>query len=226
MIRRDYILRMIQEFCEILNRINSLKQAEQWRLAGETLDQQFDRLLGVKAQEAGKLTESELLARLIQNEPTWTVRDKTLMLATLLKEAGDLAVAEDRQADGCRQYLQGLHLLLSVSVRGEGSDWPEFVPGVEVFVIALGDSPLPAQTRALLMQHYEQTGEFAKAEDALFELIEMEPGHLDSINFGIAFYERVREQSDAKLDAGKLPRTELEAGLADLRGRKASSNSH
>ena len=50
--------------------------------------------------------------------------------------------------------------------------FPEFVPGVEAIVTALQDQPLPAQTQAMLMRHYEVTGQFAKAEDALYSILD------------------------------------------------------
>ena len=59
------------------------------------------------------------------------------------------------------------------------------------------------------MQHYERSQEFAKAEDALFAMLEAEPGNAGLVEFGVAFYERLRGQSDAALEAGKLPRSEL-----------------
>jgi hypothetical protein len=36
----------------------------------------------------------------------------------------------------------------------------------------LRNDPLPLRTLALLMQHYERTGEFAKAEDELFAMLD------------------------------------------------------
>jgi hypothetical protein len=90
-----------------------------------------------------------------------------------------------------------------------------------MFATALHGSPLPLETQALLMQHYERSGEFAKAEDALFAMLEAEPGNAGLVNFGASFYKRLQGQSDAALAAGNLPRSELEAGLAELRKRGA-----
>src|SRR5437870_1741629 len=168
MIRRDYILRMIEEFIQALARIKSLKKSQQWHDATGSMDEEFKKLVGTDAQGAAQLNETELLARLIQGEPTLAVREKTLMLAALLKEASDLATEQRRDSESRVCYLKGLHLLLDTLARGEIFEFPEFVPRVEAFVAALRDSSLPLQTQALLMQHYERTGEFAKAEDALF----------------------------------------------------------
>jgi hypothetical protein len=51
----------------------------------------------------------------------------------------------------------------------------------------------------------------------------MEPEHAGLVEFGISFYERLRSQTDASLAEGNLPRAELEAGLVELRQRKAGA---
>jgi hypothetical protein len=113
-------------------------------------------------------------------------------------------------------------LLLGILGGEEPSQHPDLVPTVAAFTATLADAPLPAQTQAMLMHHYERTGAFAKAEDALFALLEAAPATPEVVEFGIAFYERLRGQSDAALVTGNLPRPELEAGLAELLSRKAN----
>jgi tetratricopeptide (TPR) repeat protein len=220
MIRRDYILRIIEEFMQALARINSLKQGQRWQEASAALDTEFERLIGAGPQVVSKLTEIELLARLLQGEPTQVIRHKTLMLVALLAEAGDVAAARAQTDESRDCYLKALHLLLDVLGRGEVFECPEFVPKVEMLVSALQNAPLPAQTHALLMQHYERAGEFAKAEDALFALAEDQPDNDAIIEFGIAFYQRLLTQSDAALIDGKLPRNEVEQGLKEFQRRK------
>lgn len=223
MIRRDYILRMVAEFLEVLSRIRALKQGQLWSEAHSTLEEQFQRLAGLGPQAVARLTETELLARLIQGESSLAVREKTLILTALLKEAGDVAAGQRQEEESRACYLKGLHLLLDVLARGEVSDCPQFVPRVEVFVAALEDTLLPLPTLAMLMQHYERTGEFAKAEDALFAMFEREPENRNLVDFGISFYERLRQQSDNQLAEGNLPRAELEAGLAELQSKRAAT---
>ena len=221
MIRRDYILRMIEEFIQALARINALKQGQHWREAAGGVDEEFQRLIGMGSQAVARLTETELLARLICGEPTQAGREKTLILTALFREAGDVAATQGRVEESRACYLKGLHLLLETLTHEEVFAVPEFVPRVEMFAAALHDSPLPLETQALLMQHYERSGQFAKAEDALFAMLEAEPGNAGLVDFGVTFYERLQDQSDASLAAGNLPRPELEAGLAELRKRQA-----
>jgi len=223
MIRRDYILRMIEECIRALARINSLKQGQHWNEASEELDAEFKKLFGDGAQAVARLSETELLARLMQDGPTHTLREKTLILTTLLKEAGDVAAAEDRTEESRECYLKALHLLLDTLARGEVFECPEFVPKVETLKEALQGSRLPLRTHALLMQHYERTGEYAKAEDALFAMLDTEPSNDAIVDFGIAFYQRLLTQSDAALNEANLPRAEVEEGLKELQHRRKRS---
>ena len=222
MIRRDYILRMIEEFFQALSRIKSLKSAREWREADASIEQEFQRLIGIGRKSAAQLSDTELLARLVRGEATLAVPEKTLLLATLLKEAGDVVAEQGRPEDGRTSYLKGLHLLLDTLGRREVFECPQFVPKVEEFVIALGDNPLPLETEARLMQHYERTGEFGKAEDALFAMLDVEPDNGPLLELGISFYRRLEGQSDVHLSDGNLPRAEVEAGLADLNSRKGT----
>jgi hypothetical protein len=222
MIRRDYILRMIEEFAKAIARIRGFKNDQRLLEALSLTEEEFKRISGLDSESVLRLSETELLARLIQNDSEHSVREQMLFLTTLLRETGDIAVAQERLEDGRACYLKGLHLLLDSLARGEAAELPEFVPKVDEFVAALADSELPIQTSALLMEHYERTGQFARAEDALFAILDAEPDNSAAVDFGISFYERLRRQDDVRLDEGNLPRPEVEAGLKELCGRKAA----
>ena len=217
MIRRDYILRMIQEFAEALARIRALKRERKWGEAALLNEAEFKRITGIDSEALRKLSETELIARLIDTEPQLAVREKMFFLTTLLKEAGDISAAEGRLDESRHCYLKGLHLLLDSLSRGDPFEQPEFVPKVDLFVDALDE--IPAQTSALLMEHYERTGQFGKAEDALFAILDGDVDLAPAVNFGISFYERLLGHTDSQLADGNLPRSEVEAGLAELRAR-------
>lgn len=219
MLRRDYILRMIEEFIQAVRRIRSLKNEQQWAEADAAIDDEFRRFLGEGAEKVAQLSETELLAKLVQGEPTQSVKDKTLLLIALLQEAGDLAALQERPFASRTYYLKGLHLLLDVMASGEVYEWPEFVPKVENLLGGLEGAVLPTRTQAMLMHHYERTGQFAKAEDALFAILDAEPAHVQLLEFGLAFYERLQGQADAALNAGNLPRAEVEEGLEEIKLR-------
>jgi hypothetical protein len=216
MIRRDYILRMLQEFLELLSRLRSLKREQRWGEATGVVEDEVRRLLGTDARSVLALSETELLAKLIQAEPPQAMREKMWLVTTLLKEAGDTAAGEGRSEESRAFFLKGLHVLLETLVENDEADFPDFVPRVELFLNALQGAPLPLETHARLMQHYERTGQYAKAEDQLFAMLEAAPAHPGLKELGFGFYKRLQGKTERELSDGGLPREEVEAGLAEL----------
>jgi tetratricopeptide (TPR) repeat protein len=200
-----------------------LKKDQQLGEAVLLTEEEFKRITGLDSESLLRLSETELLAKLIQGEPLHAVREKMFFLTTLLKETGDIAAAQGRADESRACYFKGLHLLLDSLARGDGFEQPEFVPKVDLFVSALADEELPVHANALLMEHYERTGQFAKAEDSLFAILDADPKNVVALDFGISFYERLLEQGDAQLTEGNLPRNEVEAGLEELRERKTNA---
>jgi len=222
MIRRDFILRQLEQFAAMLARITGLAKNEQWQEASAATGGELQRLVGVDARALLSLSETALLARLIESEPAFAVESKIFMLATLLKTQGDLLASQGRADESREFYLKGLHLLFETFGQVDASERPDFVPTIEAFLTALRDAPLPVTTNAMLMHHYERIGEFARAEDALFEILDAEPAKPELLEFGREFYQRLLRLDDTVLALGNLPRTEAQAGLAELDGRKSS----
>jgi hypothetical protein len=223
MLRRDYILRMVQEAAELLSRIRSLKNEERWSEARVDVNAKLQTLVDANVQTVVKLSKTELLARVIRDESTLAVKEKTVFVSALLKEAGDIATAEHHAEEARSCYLKGLDLLLDVLREGDTYEFPEFMPRVEMFVCALADTVLPLSTQPTLMQHYERTGQFGKAEDCLFSILESGPDNMEALDFGIAFLKRLESQSDGNLISGNLPREEVQSSLAELQARRVAA---
>ncbi len=221
MIRRDYLLRQIEEFVAVMTKLLGLAKNEQWEEASTVVGGQFNAIAGANADELLRMSDTELLVQLVQDGPTHLLESKIFLLATLFKAQGDVLAGQGKLEESGPYYLKGLHLLLDTFARNEMTKRPDFVPTVDSFLIALHDTPLPLNTNVMLMRYHEQNGEFAKAEDALFAVIEAGTPNIELLNFGIVFYQRLMGHSDRTLVAGNLPREEVKAGLAGLEKHKA-----
>ena len=124
-----------------------------------------------------------------------------------------LSKSSSRQQSPLR--LKALHLLLQAALRSEDVDWPQFVPTIDILAQDLNEV-LPVQTHALLMQHFERSGQFAKAEDSFHAALELFPDSPALRQLGISLYQRLLTKSDTALEAGNLPRDEVETGLKGL----------
>lgn len=218
MIRRDFILRMIEEWGRALAQIRALRQSGRAPAAQEAVDAECQKLSGAGVAEILRLSDAELLARVAPGQFAQTVHLRTLAIVTWLREAA--AGAGDGKPEEAREiYLRALRLLLQVLAQEDPFNFPEFVPTVESLVTALQAKPLPPAVLALLMRHYEETGQFAKAEDALFLMLDQLGTDRELVQLGRGFYARVLRHSDAALLAGNLPRKEAEQGLHEFTNR-------
>ncbi|HUD47761.1 MAG TPA: DUF6483 family protein [Candidatus Baltobacteraceae bacterium] len=216
MIRRDFIVRMIEEMGRALAQIRALRRSGRSDAARQVVDSECEKLAALGVTGIVGLSQTELLARVSEGQLAQTVHLRTSAVVTLLREAAEIGGDEDKPEEARKLYLKALHLLLEVLSQEDPAGFPEFVPGVEALVTALSAEPLPVETLTILMRHYEATGQFAKAEDALFSILDAVAADSAVIGFGRAFYERTLRRSDAALVAGNLPRSEALQGLSEL----------
>ena len=80
MIRRDYILRLVEQFVQALSKIQGFKKEQQWGDAEVALDEEFQRLIKRGAGGVGALSLTELLSQLIEGEPTQAVQMKSFIV--------------------------------------------------------------------------------------------------------------------------------------------------
>jgi tetratricopeptide (TPR) repeat protein len=219
MIRRDYLLRMIEQCVQALARSLRLTKEGSFTEARAEIDESLRTLSGLDSDRLAGLSEAELMALLLRGEPTQVLREKCFLMAALLRQAGDVHAAESRAAESRACYLKALNLQLEILLREGPFEFPEYAPGIDVLVKSLEGELLPLATNAGLMQYHESIGQYAKAEDALYRMLETEPSNRAAIEFGVLFYERLRRRTDEELASGNLPRPEVESGLAELKSR-------
>jgi hypothetical protein len=75
------------------------------------------------------------------------------------------------------------------------------------------------------VDRYMRSGEYAKAEDVLFDALDCFPLDPAVVERGLTMYEQLATLNDSDLAAGNLPREEVAAGLAELRARRSTGAS-
>lgn len=240
MFQNDYVMRMIEQFSQAIAALLGLKQKKNPSEALELNGKLFKRLFGLNPNLVRVLSERDLIDLL-----SWegeAPQEKLLMMATLLKEEGELNGMLEKPDAMYRFSLKALNLtLIAASARIE-SEWLDVGKQIDELTEALKDCELPRDTKEMLWVYYGDAGRFADAEDILFELLELEPaeenvGHpandsysnADLDNSTVAdnrskllaeaesFYERLLGLRDDVLEAGRLPRDEVKDSLASIR---------
>lgn len=221
MIREDYILAWIKRYVRWLAEIAGFTRVSDHEAALRRIDLALRTLLDTGPDSVTSLGDGEILARLTLGEPSQLVQDKCTVLAALLHQLGIVCLAKEQPGQARDCFVKALHLVLGMKLRAEGTQLADFAPTVQDLVERLKPFELSPRTYAALMVHYENEGQFAKAEDALYALLDAAPANRDALEIGLGFYSRLEALGDETLAAGDLPRAEVQAGLADLRQRNS-----
>lgn len=215
MVRQDYIIRMIEKFAQLLAQIVGRNEAGEHDEAHRLIAASTDELVGLSLEEALASGDATLISRLISGKSPMEARERCFMLVTLMAQAGETF---GRQGDLEKRracLLKALNLQLAIASFADEDVVPDYVPRVDALLLELRDEPLPPALLAALMRFHESQGQFAKAEDRLFELLERVERRGPVLELGNAFFHRLLARDDESLERGGLPRGEVEAGLAE-----------
>lgn len=214
MLRRDYLVRMIEEMTEVLGKVFMLKQQKRKVEVLWALDELFKGQFRLSSQLLENLSAKDIV-RLFQTGGE-VEADKLQSLARLLKEEGDVYEISGEPDEGASRWLKSLHLYLTAAFHGaERSLWGIHAAIFELQAL-LKSYRLPPDTEWLVLHWEESEGRYDLAENALYRLLE--EGHATKEDAS-GFYQRLLMLSPDTLAAGGLPIEEVEEGLADVEAR-------
>lgn len=220
MLQRDYVLRLIEQFARALAKVVGLRKGGELEAARAELAELAQAFLGVEATLFLSLSEEQVLSLFTVDGVPDSAR---LMVARdLLMEQAAIEVQLGRMERG-RVYLErALNLSLEVLTLDPRLRTPDYIGESTRLLESLGDG-LAVPTLIRLIKYNEAMGAYADAEDVIFDLVEA--GVEGARDAGIQFCERLLALPDAQLQAGDLPRHEVEEGLAQLLNWRNSSSS-
>lgn len=173
MTQSDYILRMIEQASRVMAQVIWRKQQKDYQGAHIFIDGQFKILLGMGAGFIFSAPEETLLAMLTSMGELDT--EKCWLLATLLKAEGEIYEEQEDEDQSYYCYLKSLDLFLEVLASGREIHHIDAIPEVEGLLYKLIDYELPRHSKELLFRYFEQSYQFSKAEDTLYELLDADP---------------------------------------------------
>jgi hypothetical protein len=211
MIRRDYILRMVQEMVQLLARVVFLKSRREYEEALREINLAL-RQVGASGDDDSVPTEDEWLALCRKHEAT--ASGLTLATADLLREQGEVLALQGKSGESRRSRLAALTLFLEAILTGGTFVSEELLAKVEHLIAETADGPRPSAVWLRLVRYLEARVRYGQAEDTLFEWAKSGDGQAKTE--GAAFYERRLAEDDAALEAGGLPRAEVLEGQREF----------
>jgi hypothetical protein len=215
MLRNDYLMRLIEQFTRAIALISGFKKARDYKKALSEIQDTVQQIFGVDAEFINTVPEEDLLILLKVDgkiDP-----DRAVMIAALQGIMGEIYEARNDPDSRYFAYLKSLTLYLEVFIHDGDTVLSEYLSEIEPLIGKLADYELPYPTKLRLWRYYEKTGNYSKAEDWLYELMDDVECESDLVSRGVSFYEHLLTKDDPALAAGNLPREEVEEGLTRLR---------
>ena len=148
--KQDYLLRLIQELGRLMTEVVRLRSQGSHDAALHTLLQAQERLFARPAQEFMARSAEEQLRLLVIGENTPNAREKCLMYAALLTEAGHTYTAREQTALAFGAYQFALHILLLTALRHPAPEAAEDRARIAALLDLLADDQLAAEVKSLL----------------------------------------------------------------------------
>jgi len=214
LINKDYILRLAERMGRELAIVLGLCKREKYQEALIYIDDLVLRMSGFTSRSINALSEDLLLKAL---SPLGILNvEACLWIAIMLKAEGQIYEDQANLDESYYRYLKSLHLFLTALQYKPIENHTQFTTEIRELLVKLEDYELPHNLKKQLFRHYEYSGQYAKAEDTLFELLEIHPVDQEIRSQGIAFYKRLLAKSDIDLLAGHFSQTEVYEGIDHL----------
>ncbi|GIP54615.1 DUF6483 family protein [Paenibacillus vini] len=208
MLRKDYLVRMIEEMTEIIGKVFDLKQQKKWIEALWELDELYKKQFRLNSRLIGSLGAKDIV-ELMRTGGT-VEADKLQSLARLVKEEGEIYSQTGQSDESIFRLMKALHLYLAAGQHGTDRTLWNLDGEVRELLTRLQGYRLPPDTERLLLSYEESEGRYDQAENALYRLFQ---DGVATKEEGIAFYERLLLIDRERLEQGGLPEQEVREGL-------------
>lgn len=209
MLRKDYLVRMIEEMTEIIGKVFGLKQQRKWIEALWELDELYKQQFRLNSRLLDSISAKDLVE--MHRAGGIVEADKLQSLARLMSEEADIYKDMGKADDAVFRRMKALHLYLAASQHGANRDLWSMNDQVRELLFLLRGYRLPADTERLLMDYEVSEGRYDLAENALYRLLQDGVAEREE---GIAFYNRLLALPPAMLEQEGLPESEVREGLA------------
>jgi len=209
LIRKDYILRLIDELVRVLARVFQLKDLKSFDEALQLLRRESERLLGLDGGMMEILTTEDIRKALRSPEAA-------LVAGRILEEMALIYEQTGEHQRATATAVKALDLYVGLMAYDPDAVDDDYRARMNGLADAIAERDLPWDDRRTLIRCYESLGRYANAEDLLFELIHEGFDRDRIIEDASAFYRRLLSKSDEELRAGGLPRREVNDGMNTL----------
>jgi|GEM_PF-541403 len=216
MFKKDYIMRMIEQFTNVVAKIMGLKVDDKFEEIHQVLNEALYDFTGLSESALERLSYKDLINLVSGFEEINSV--KCFILAELLKEKADVFASLGDTGRSFNLYLKSFNINAEVMLANKNACLEPNYDTIDQTIDRIKQFPLPYETQKLRLRYYEQMMKYDKAEDLLFELLNQGVDKEAVLADGTAFYERLMILKPEALEKGNLPLDEVLEGLGIFKG--------
>ena len=212
MVNKDYIMRLIEQLSQAIAKILFNVENKNYEAATNEINLSYRGLTGLDPLLVNSMSDQELISFITKDKTAY--QEKCLVIARLLRAEAEVnEIINNDFNNALGKYWKSLSLYLELSLNNIDAI-KDNSPHIEFILAKIKSYTLPLHIKYKLFRYCELIGEYSKAEDLLFELVDSK--YPDIISEGKNFFQRLSQKSNEELSAGNLPREELKNGIDDL----------
>ena len=219
MLQRDYLMKMTQMLATVLTKILFNKEKKNYIEAEKEIESAAKTIVGLDLNLI-KILNVEDVLKLMKTSDVYAGR--CLISAELLKEYGDILGEKERINESMDIYIKSLWLYLETILTKELPEPEIYYDRINFLIKNLTSSETETDLKQKIFQYYEFSGQYSKAEDVLFELMDSDTEGIK--DKALKFYERLQLKSDEELEKGNFSLEEVEESIEEINSRYNTEN--
>lgn len=214
MLQRDYFMKMTQKLAAVLTKILLHKETKNYEDAEKEIETAAKTIVGLDLKLISVLSAEDVIT-LMKSSDVYAGR--CLVSAELLKEYADILSEKDKSEESINIYKKSLYLYVEAILTKELPAPEEYYPRINFFIINLSPLGFTSEFKLKLIEYFEISGQFSKAEDMIFDIADENVEGFDKK--ALSFYNRLQSKSDDELIKGNLSREEIRESLEEIQSK-------
>lgn len=214
MIKDDYKSKLSDEFHSLIKEIEDVKNLHTDKL--NIIDSGFKKFLGLSSKIINSMRQSDVLELLKKNGKI--DGNYCLVAAALLYEEANIFFDEKQYDNAYFRYIKAFNLILTIRKLDLECELKGSSKVMDSIMISLKKFHIPFEIKKDVIDYYEISGTYSKAEDIIYEISESDNN--DESTWAqkrlLSFYNNLLKKNDDDLKRGNLTREEINEALSEL----------
>lgn len=211
MLQRDYLMRMTEILTAVLNKILFNIEKKDYAEAENEIVTAAKTIIGLDLKMINILNIEDIM-KLMKTSDLYAGR--CIVSAELMNEYGRVKMMCNNETESLIIYTKSLRLYLEALLAKEIPDPEKYFSKVNELILKLKNVEISDELNTLLIDYYEYSGQYSKAEDIIFQLLENQNSEIKYK--AVSFYKKLHLKTDEELIAGNLSRDEVNESLEEI----------